>query len=524
MDTYQELNAGEFWERLKTSDLVSGIKCLEDVLPIWGHINFKTKQLTKCQFKKLVLSNINFDDLTIHDCSIDSLEIKKGCRFEKPLFIKKSKIGTVTIGAFHAKVIVIDEQSQIDTFTSDGTDCPRIIINDCKLTSLTIVSRISLKLDLSSCSIAKEMVLDGTMTELTAHQIQCENVTLKNFRRVNRFIESKCSLIKWESSRSENLIFNDCQIEKFEFIDSQLNEIQLNGGNYEELHFEKSSIQNLRNISPVQETVVKSLVMDDHIFAIDLYYLKIDDLQLRRKNLNGGFQLTNAKISNSFTITDSRLKDAKFNNIDLYGARMEFVDSSITSSQFVNIRWPKGHLLVEPKKVSDVQEELKALYSLRESYRQLKVVCNREMNYFEELIFKKHELRVYWKIINIRTWAISWSSALENIDDWLVLWTNKVFSNFGMSVFKPLGWLVLINFLLFNRIIYLYDFGITPSVENHNWNAFWHGIGLFVNLLNPVHPFVIENVNILGFTDITMRVVSGYLLYYFLKASRKFSG
>ena len=89
-------------------------------------------------------------------------------------------------------------------------------------------------------------------------------------------------------------------------------------------------------------------------------------------------------------------------------------------------------------------------YPLRESYRQLVAVSNKELNKIDSLFFQKQELRIYYEIIKYDKFN-SWAG----LKDYLVLESNKWFSDFRQDFLRPIAWWLSIHGILFATLTLL---------------------------------------------------------------------
>ena len=142
-----------------------------------------------------------------------------------------------------------------------------------------------------------------------------------------------------------------------------------------------------------------------------------------------------------------------------------------------------------------------------ETYRQLKAASIANHNQIEALAFYRNEMKLYWKLVRIEG-GIPWY-------DRALVFVNRWSSDFGQNWFLPLFWMFLFALLFYSSFLDWNYFG-------NNWSG-WDEFGQFWVVFNPVHktPDYINTGPGL-FTEFIMRVFTGYFIYHFIKASRKF--
>lgn len=189
----------------------------------------------------------------------------------------------------------------------------------------------------------------------------------------------------------------------------------------------------------------------------------------------------------------------------VWSDRNRSLKDSFLSRRIVWFYWLFKKVLNEKKLFT--KEEISLLKDHIETYRQLKTASIANNNQIDMLAFYGNEMKLYWKLVRI--------DGGIPINDRILLFINRVSSNFGQNWFLPLLWMFGFAFLFYSCIL--------------NWNYCgnaWSGseeFGQFWVLFNPVHstPNYI-NSGMGHFTEFIMRVVTGYFLYHFIRASRKF--
>jgi hypothetical protein len=253
---------------------------------------------------------------------------------------------------------------------------------------------------------------------------------------------------------------------------------------------------------------------------------------------NGNLNFHNCEIESNLIMLNSILNTTKFNNVVL-GEQCKFVliDSEITDTTFTNFKWINNYQLFEEHTVKDNASRLGRLNSLRETYRQLKANHLKHNNKIIALEFQGHELRIHSEIIRhelYESWSRrNWRQFFRNLGNWFILATHKAASDFGLNVWKPLLFLFLFHFLFFNTLLISTPELNLTHFENFSWDATKDAIGKYFYTLLPIHTFNLPEYSptndnthrmifIAGFWDFLMRLSSGYFIFYFLTAARKY--
>jgi hypothetical protein len=328
----------------------------------------------------------------------------------------------------------------------------------------------------------------------------------------------------------QNLSVIEPQGATFHFNKSKAKYIVLNPGTYKALVFESDGDYNLRTTRTEnleEYTSIDTLKINSfqsfEKSNFDFVKTNFNDLELEYFENYGTIQFSNCEIKNSLKIKESNLRKSVFNNITISEkSTVDLIDTNITDTIFTNFRWNNHYKLTEEYNVTKYNSKLNYLISLRESYRQLKSNYLKNGNKIESLEFQKHELRIHFEILQLdrfRTW--------RNFGNYLVVGSNKLFSDFGQNIWKPLLYLFSCHFVFFNALLFANSkIGITMGLPI-DWEATEKGLTLYFQTLLPTHGFEIKNLENLpvplgGFWDFLIRVCSGYFIFYFITAARKY--
>ena len=215
------------------------------------------------------------------------------------------------------------------------------------------------------------------------------------------------------------------------------------------------------------------------------------------------------------------IKELSFNKVH---GKVNLDDFSIESLSIVNvnlevwhfgyIHWAKNFKLFHPSEILSDQDRFLQLMG---TSRELKEHFLKRQNNIYANVFRLNELTCYYyyQKANLAHRNLTSSQFI----DWLILATNKWFSSFGTSVVKPLAFLLSIHTLLFIWLMQSNNFGYELCFGFGNDCT----LGLWLNMISPVHKLpTLGNSTIYSSIDFFMRISSGYFIYYFLLATRKF--
>jgi hypothetical protein len=300
--------------------------------------------------------------------------------------------------------------------------------------------------------------------------------------------------------------------------------ISFHAGTYERIEFIGNGEYDLTIGLQKQATKVNLLCLDGFFLTdksrIKLLDTDVSELRINDFENNGTLTLNNCSFKNSFSVSNSNLGETILNNIDALSTNILLINSNLLDTIFTNFRWPLNY---EFKYLASKQAPLAAL---RESYRQLKVNYQKSGNRIESLEFQKKELEIHYKHLKQNKFKRPF---WPNLGNFLIVGTNKWSSDFGQNIWKPILLLFGIHLLLFNLLLYFTpELNITMGFsDGFGKEATLNGLRLFFQLLLPVHStdFKVDGSNIVlvgGFLDFLMRIFSGYFLYYFISASRKY--
>lgn len=299
-------------------------------------------------------------------------------------------------------------------------------------------------------------------------------------------------------------------------------------GNYNKIVVEAKSFINIEignNYSREKEnSIIKLFQISDLSFEGVLTLSDLHIIKLSIDNLN----VQNGSIRfNEIALVESSFFDCTV--ASFYWNQVKFIQDpeiircDLSGLKHTNVTWTEGKKLCDSfldehipwlylirkkhlkRKIS--KGEIMEMQYQRDTYRQLKAASIANHNQIEALDFYRNEMRLYWKEIRVNGGV--------KLQDRILVFLNRFVSDFGQNWILPVFWLFIFHFIF---IMCLFQWKFSLSLID-----FENGLGQFFNLLNPVHktPDYI-NTGLGYLTEFFMRVLSGFFIFHFVKATRKF--
>jgi hypothetical protein len=204
-------------------------------------------------------------------------------------------------------------------------------------------------------------------------------------------------------------------------------------------------------------------------------------------------------------IKNSLLGKAQINNTNFSNFHKVILDSSsIIELIPVNVLWCSQKNLTSDDS-----------YSLKENYRQLKIIAIKNEDIDTKLFFHKLEMHSLQKMQNIKS----------DFNNKFILKTNHLSNDFGLNWLRSLGWLISISIFFYTTIKFILGY-------NHfNPSLILEEMGRFLIFINPIYQFdkvfnidpMVENTNGSLFLDGLSKIIGAYLIYQFISSFRKYS-
>lgn len=250
---------------------------------------------------------------------------------------------------------------------------------------------------------------------------------------------------------------------------------------------------------------------------VELRNISIDNFELSHLVNDGTMKMRDSRVTRQLEIVNCNMGHWVLQNVDLSKVGCSIIlKSDLSQSEFFTVSWMNKYELKEVLSGKHDKEGMIQDYlSLKETYRQLKSVAKESLNQFDYINFQANEQRILLKILSLK----------GPVSDWLLLLTNRYFNGFGLSYTLPFMWLVATHLLWF---LLLVCFGEVFSYEINFYKPDWSSMVLafsdFVYTIFPLHgtDYLNDSGGSSRIVDSLMRLSSGYFIFYFVSATRKF--
>ncbi len=526
------LSPDEFTRLLIQGVDLNSVKIIDNIRSSEGNLGNVNKPISiiNSSFANFIFPVMQHRDLRFENCEFQLLEFHEGivknlnlinCTINELIF-HKSFISTGTILIHNNSIgsFVISTPKKVTKIDIQNNDQMKVLDIECTALSVYI-----------SNGLIEEARIVGNIgrTDMSAMDFQklvlVQQGSLERYDIILSFVKVKESLY-FGNANPTFFHLHECNIFKCE-IESQnaelsftntINEIIFITGNFSSLNVnsENKKVNKINNLRINQAKGTNFSISN----------ADFESLVFDRSHANDGI-FASVNIQNFLTLENSNLNRCKFHKVSLSKAEIKFLNTSLAGSELINVEWPSTFYEYKAeRKNKPIREKLDILWALKEGYRQIKVLLIQQHNNIDALAFQQNEVKIFWKIINTE-FRILKPSTWHYFANWLILGTNRIFSNFGLSLGRPLLWLFFTHSIWFLFLLKHYDLGIKPVMWNFDKEATLEGLGLYFNLLSPVHDTRIglppNQISIFGFIDFCMRLTSGYFIYYFIRATRKFN-
>ncbi len=373
-----------------------------------------------------------------------------------------------------------------------------------------------------------------------------------------KYIEFKSLYIILNSQISGSVIFNESKISGellidktsisgcFNTIASKFNNIHIQNANIYQIvidfslikffiRINNSNIDTIKigkiskfNILKMQQIEIYELMISDSTQCSD--YLQFEDVTVNKLNFStfdvfhcntiffktctlDNFTIqrligtpkfitfSDIAINENLTIKDSNLSNFEFHNFDISKSKKKFINVSYLSNN--------GYTIFNGVKWGDIKETFDTTTD-RDTYRQFKIVNEKQGNIIEANKFYSAEMEAYKKEITAKG---SKTPCREKI----IFWMNYLVSDFGRNWLKPLRWFFLTGFIAFVFSNFCKIISYFKETSEINLTILWNAINQFFEYLNPFNTSPIGNPIIwFGF-----KVLSVFFIYQFIISLRR---
>lgn len=506
-------------------------------------------EIENCEIPKLTITNCALgNNLTIQNCRIKELELID--------FTGK----TVTIDGGHYQRIILKTaqaafneiidlsisniQSPVDVQIDYTTVKQTLNINGChqlpninsrRLTTneLRLIGNIAGKFSFRSLEVEETAYIAGQYETLRFSHCTLRKTTellyatiKKAFAFNHGFLEK---LHVSNESSIHNLRLRECQLSELYVSDTKVH--HLNAFRLKDLELLMIRGFKKKILTSIEYFRFHGGIQMDKQTNFSVFGAQFGTFRLSNHFNKHKFAISNTEVTERFAIDHSDLmaateSTAEFSNLNLLNCkRISFYHTTILGSKFFNVNWNSDYRLDEiPAKIKHTtqQDKLEHYWSIKESYRQLKIASTENSNKIDTNFFQVGELDIYYKLLVLQAKS-SRQNLIKVSGDLAILSISKFLGGYGLNIWRPiLSWCVF-HLIFFNILLLKIDFNVQASLQRFDPEATKKGIKLFVLLLSPVHGTEYFGVDFTGsITDLVIRIGSGFFLYYIIRASRKF--
>lgn len=370
-----------------------------------------------------------------------------------------------------------------------------------------------------------------TSTNITLLNSQCKRIGINNCAttsfRVSRIRGNKstieCISVISDSSANtlDNFHLTNCEVvDLVDFNYFAPKFVEIIGGKYGK--FDISHVRNAFRLNIAGDSVENKLLIEnlnvsknkmDNEVIVKFAKIKVLDIS---EFLTGasGVRFHGIEIDGEAYLNDSDFRFCKFNDINFLNTKIVFDGSSLEGIIFSNIQWYPNQQIYSLGELTSQNELSGDINNRREAYRQLKKVSNAQGNRIDALLFYKNEMNEYWNYIRN-------NSKIARSEKFLIR-VNRYVSNFGQDWIKPLRLIIYVNIITFLILLFSSYFPVTLTlnIDQMTLESFSKGIGLFINLLNPLSKSDYQ-LNAWLTLIFLNKIITGFLIYHFVKATRK---
>ncbi|MEX0810890.1 MAG: hypothetical protein WD048_01655 [Chitinophagales bacterium] len=285
----------------------------------------------------------------------------------------------------------------------------------------------------------------------------------------------------------------------------------------------KNSI--LSSLKIIGKSTSKIDIEDSRINKLSLYHIEISDFKI--------YNLKSRKLPGSyFNSSKSILNNVWFDRVDFSSfEKVNFYRSTLSKSMFTNVTFPK-----EIYACPNINKPKKLPKDEYENYRQLKYALANQADQVGALEMHQKMFAAYDSREDL------------NWEDRLVTYANKVSNNHGISIWRALRLILILNIIIIPLLLPItfsnapYHFGWVDftsfliAIKNTSLSVFNYffseeNIKVLTIMLNPVHRVsTIETILNDSYTlssvsyviSFLVRIINAWLIYQFVAAFRKF--
>lgn len=437
----------------------------------------------KTRFFSFENSTINY--LSINEATVSNIHIKSKSSVaslgllssETDIFnVDNSEIGKLSLNSSIVSSFSVNDSTLVRLYINHTSFSFYININNSAINATSIVggniSGIRLNnIKKSSKTLTIEGSVIGTLILILIYpfHITIKDDNLPGFNRRTKLLHLKLDRAILAPGSNLHIAHTDIKVITFySFINHGtivFNGVQL--------------LKQLYNISMLEQGWLKEYPLTQKI-----------DIQVMRKLLKSYITQT-SKVS----FVSSDLGNTQFIGCDLRSFKnFSFRNSKMLDIFLADSKLPHANNINRAGEKENEQRKL--------ALGQFKKVYENQGDTVRANRYRAEELKIYQKQI----------SPLSYFGTWLVLGLSNITSNFGQSIWRPLAALLAVHYWLFMWAI---------GVEAFEWHGLKELPYYYFFLANPIRLYIFQT-DWKIIIDIIMRAWSSYMIYNFIRASRRF--
>ena len=413
-------------------------------------------------------------------------------------------------------------------------DHTNFVFQNCRFHENSQVSIVNIKLQILNfinCTFQKLLYINNVkcfkliFTNVSVKELNC------NFNKIEDLVitnnsESFISCFKFFGDEVNDFELNsEATIDTLEINDCINAEINANITN---LNLSCDSVKSFRIGAEIfdEPKSIDNLSFTESNFSGNIYFENIicKELYVSKIASNQGLlSLTELEVEKSI-FEDILISNFHFNIIK-FKSELTFERCNLAEAKLFNVEWlpskrlTPNFLSLNPplfqrfnKRTFQFENEVfndydtRGLKYQRDAFRQLKAASISNGNNIDALGFYRNEMHLYFKELRL--------NGGQKWYDFTLIFLNRWSSDFGQNWVLPLFWL-----FVFNGIFYFLDQKPNLSCNISDW---WNGFLMIINYMNPLRTFWSEITLVESGKAFLLSVLNAYLIYHFIKASRKF--
>lgn len=357
------------------------------------------------------------------------------------------------------------------------------------------------KLELENTTCA-DVLLEKTINSIELDRVKIENLYMDD--KVYGSFLIKNSGIKKLHNRYD--VRTDLVGKEYKIVDEKEdNKSKVRYKNISINFGELSGFLNLYRID-VEELKISGQINKDVVVLFKDFL--VNHFELAEFQNDGKLRFHNFNLYNEGTVIvrDAQIGKTEFHSVDFSNSKyFQIYLSNLTEIITTSSTFPMN---IVGRNENDSME-------IREIYRQLKFAASKQGDRIKELEYEKYELINYEKTLD----------GLGNLKDRFILWSNRITNNHGQDYTITLFlWFIPLTLLMFSLIKINLGYSFVLGFPRAN------DVSQYLeSALNPLHDFnkvfndsLVESVGKARLYDSLLKIISGYLIFQFLRAFRKY--